>query len=82
MRTGAIWTWSLLSLLGSGGGIEMFGTGLLRKATKVVVYTAIPIAGPLKAATMGTRNGNLSRKELKKQSKLMEEQNRLLREGR
>jgi hypothetical protein len=31
---------------------------------------------------MGTRNGNLSRKELKKQSKLMEEQNRLLREGR
>jgi len=50
----------------------MFGTGLLRKATKVVVYTAIPVAGPLKAATMGTRNSRLKLKEQKKQTKLLQ----------
>jgi hypothetical protein len=48
--------------------------GILRKATKVVVYTAIPVAGPLKAATMGTRNSRLSLKEQKKQTKLLQEQ--------
>jgi hypothetical protein len=31
---------------------------------------------------MGTRNGNLTHKEMQKQTKLMEEQNRLLRGGR
>jgi hypothetical protein len=51
----------------------MFGTGLLRKATKVVVYTAIPVAGPLKAATMGTRNTRLNLKEQQKQTALMEQ---------
>jgi hypothetical protein len=51
----------------------------LRKATKVVVYTAIPVAGPLKAATMGTRNSRLSAKEAKKQTALLEE---IARQGR
>ena len=46
--------------------------GILRKATKVVVYTAIPVAGPLKAATMGTRRGNLNRKEIRKQTQLLQ----------
>jgi hypothetical protein len=48
-------------------------TGTLRKATKVVVYTAVPVAGPLKAATVGTRNSRLSRKELRKQTELLEQ---------
>jgi hypothetical protein len=52
----------------------MLGTGLLRKATKVVVYTAIPVAGPLKAASMGTRNSRLSLKEQKKQTALLQQQ--------
>ena len=56
----------------------MFGTGLIRKATKAVVYTAIPVSGPLKAATMGTRKGNLNRKEMRKQTELLERQNALL----
>lgn len=30
-------------------------TGLLRKLTKVVVYTAVPLSGPVKALTVGTR---------------------------
>jgi hypothetical protein len=47
--------------------------GIVRKATKVVVYTAIPISGPLKAATMGTRNSRLTLKEQRKQTKLLEE---------
>jgi hypothetical protein len=49
----------------------MFGTGLIRKATKVVVYTAVPVAGPLKAATMGTRNTRLNLKEQRKQTALL-----------
>ena len=57
---------------------EMFGTGLLRKATKVVLYTALPFTGPLKAATMGTRRGNLNRKEVRKQTALLQQQNALL----
>jgi ABC-type iron transport system FetAB ATPase subunit len=60
----------------------VFGSKLittpLRKATKVVVYTAIPVAGPLKAATMGTRRGNLNRKEVRKQTSILEQQNSLL----
>ncbi len=52
--------------------------GLLRKVTKTVVYTAIPVAGPLKAATMGTRKGNLTRKEMRRQTALLEQQNALL----
>ena len=60
----------------------MFGSKLittpLRKATKVVVYTAIPVAGPLKAATMGTRRGNLNRKEVRKQTSMLAQQNTLL----
>ena len=51
----------------------MLGLGLVRKATKVVIYTAIPVAGPLKAATMGTRRGNLNRKEVRKQTQLLQQ---------
>jgi hypothetical protein len=54
----------------------MFGP--LRKAAKVVVYTAIPVAGPAKAAVFGTRRGNLHRKETCRQTALLERQNRLL----
>lgn len=61
----------------------MFGTGVIRKATKVVVYTAVPIAGPLKAATVGTRASKVRSKkglaEMEKQTKLLEE---LARKGR
>jgi hypothetical protein len=58
----------------------MFGTGILRKATKAVVYTAIPVAGPLKAATLGTRAGSQrskkSLKEMQKQTELLERMER------
>jgi hypothetical protein len=52
--------------------------GLLRKATKIVVYTAVPVAGPAKAAVFGTRRGNLNRKEVRAQTALLERQTALL----
>jgi hypothetical protein len=61
----------------------VFGSKLittpLRKATKVVVYTAVPGSALVKTAAMGTRNSRLSAKEAKKQTKLLEE---IARQGR
>jgi hypothetical protein len=61
-----------VSTLGASELVKPAAT-VARKATKTVVYTAVPIAGPIKAAAVGTRSGNLKRKEMRKQTKLLEE---------
>jgi hypothetical protein len=63
----------------TGGASGVFG--IVRKATKAVVYTAVPISGPLKVAAMGTRNQRLNRKEMEKQTALLAQQNALLASG-
>ena len=51
---------------------------LVRKATKVVVYPLMPVVPITKSLTVGTRRSNQSRAEIKKQTGLIEDQNRLL----
>lgn len=51
---------------------------LVRKATKTVVYPLAPIVPVAKSLTVGTRRGNLNRKELRKQTELLERQTALL----
>jgi hypothetical protein len=56
--------------------------GIIRKPFKAVLYTAIPIAGPLKAVTMGTRAASQrSKKELKEMQKQTEILERMERKG-
>jgi hypothetical protein len=51
---------------------------LIRKATKTVVYPMAPIVPITKSVAFGTRRGNLNRKELRKQTELLEQQNAIL----
>lgn len=53
---------------------------LIRKTTKTVVYPLVPAIPVVKSLMMGTRTGNLNRKELSHQTQLLEEQNALLRD--
>lgn len=68
-----------VSTLGASEAVRPAAT-VARKATKTVVYgSTLGVAGAVKTGAMGTRNGRLSRKEAKKQTRLLEE---IARQGR